>query len=120
LELKALKQPDGSETVCQEELLFGPNSCDIDHAPFGNDSVVSANHSEAVRRAVLFWEFREAPKQLSAMSPKAVDGDWVAYIPPQLCNDSMPWLTRGTKFGICDVDEILLPDGGKALIGRNS
>ena len=69
-------------------------------------------------RAILVWEWWEAPGELRALSPHGGDEDYVALVPEDMSPPS--WMHSGTSFGCCDVSEHQLPDGRWVYIGAHA
>jgi hypothetical protein len=62
------------------------------------------------------WPFHHAPPELQALSDNGGDEDWLALVPPSLKGQWIGWLEVG-RFGVCDVNEYLQPDGSVVCIG---
>lgn len=69
-------------------------------------------------RALLIWEWRDAPGELRALSPHGGDEDYVAVVPEDVGQPS--WLESGSSFGCCDVSEHPLDDGRRVYIGAHA
>lgn len=69
-------------------------------------------------RAILVWEYDDAPGELKALSRHGGDEDWVALVP---VGGTIPsWAESGTRFGCCDVSEHAYWDGRTVLIGAHA
>ena len=71
-------------------------------------------------KSIKIWRFDDAPKKYRDMSRSGGDEDWVAIIPPNYVNEYFGFLQEGTSFGCCTVDEFILNDGSKLLIGSHA
>lgn len=69
-------------------------------------------------RAVLVWEFCDAPGELKAFSRHGGDEDWIALVPVGVAPPA--WAESGTRFGCCDVSEHAYEDGRTVLIGAHA
>ena len=69
-------------------------------------------------RAILVWEWWEAPGELRALSLHGGDEDYVALVPENMNQPS--WMESGTSFGCCSVSEHQLPDGRWVYIGAHA
>lgn len=73
---------------------------------------------EAQGRAILVWDWRDAPGEVRAMSRHGGDEDYIAILPKDM--DSPSWLQSGSWFGCCNVSEHPLEDGRCAYIGAHA
>ena len=71
-------------------------------------------------KPIRMWRFDDAPKKYQDMSRNGGDEDWIAIIPPNYVNEYLGFLDEGTSFGCCGVDEFILVDGSKLLIGSHA
>lgn len=91
-----------------------------------NDQTSSPPPEYAVlqSRRVVVYRFQDAPDELRALSQNGGDEDWLALIPPSLCNIHIPWLEEGTPFGYCCVDSYPHPSpffrGWRVVIGSHA
>jgi len=69
---------------------------------------------------IKLWLWKDAPEWLRRMSDNGGDEDYVVMIPPELTDEWLPFFQEGTSFGCCCVQEIMLQDGSKVLIGCHS
>lgn len=69
-------------------------------------------------RAMLVWQFDDAPERFRALSPHGGDEDWVALIPPDY--DCVPWAENGTAFGCCRVSVHDVGHGWTVRIGAHA
>ena len=66
---------------------------------------------------IKIYRFEDAPEELKMLSTNGGDEDWIAVIPPSLQDENIPWLEEGTSFGYSCVEEHMLENGDKVLIG---
>jgi len=71
-------------------------------------------------KSIRIWRFDDAPKEYRDMSRNGGDEDWVAVVPSNYVNEYLGFLAEGTSFGCCAVDEFMLDDGSKLLIGSHA
>jgi len=69
---------------------------------------------------VKLWLWKHAPQSLKELSENGGDEDYVVLIPPRLVDAWFPFFEEGTSFGCCHVQEHILEDGSKVLIGCHS
>ncbi len=73
---------------------------------------------EAQGRAILVWEWWDAPGELRALSPHGGDEDYVALLPKDMSAPS--WMHEGSNFGCCSVSEHTYEDGRTVHIGAHA
>jgi hypothetical protein len=73
---------------------------------------------EAQGRAILVWEWSDAPGELRARSPHGGDEDYVGLLPKDM--DLPSWMDTGSAFGCCSVSEHPLEDGRRVFIGAHA
>ena len=69
---------------------------------------------------ILVWRFHQAPEEIKDLANQGGDEDWIALVPPDMAEAWLPWAETGSPFGVCEVAEIKLADGGKILVGTHS
>lgn len=67
---------------------------------------------------IYVWRFCDAPTEYKSLSPHGGDEDWVALVPPGMMTPS--WMESGTRFGVCDIEEINMEDGSTLVIGAHA
>ena len=73
---------------------------------------------EKQEKAILVWEWWDAPGELQALSDHGGDEDWVALVPKSVGIPS--WAHEGSSFGCCSVSEHEYEDGRLVLIGAHA
>lgn len=70
---------------------------------------------------ILVYVFHDAPQELQDLSTNGGDEDWLAVVPAAIVAQD-PWMRwlECPAFGVCNVDEFMLPDGRKVVIGCHS
>ena len=71
-------------------------------------------------KTIRVWRFADAPQTLQLLSNHGGDEDWVAWVPPEYAQDSIPWLESGSEFGPCRTSEHDLPDGSTVYTGAHA
>ncbi len=66
---------------------------------------------------IKIYKFNDAPEELKKLSTNGGDEDWIAIIPPNLQDEYIPWFEEGSSFGCFKVEEYMLGNGDKVLIG---
>lgn len=66
---------------------------------------------------IKIYKFNDAPEELKKLSTNGGDEDWIAIIPPSLQDEYIPWFEEGNSFGCFKVEEYMLGNGDKVLIG---
>jgi hypothetical protein len=61
--------------------------------------------SDLAAAPIHVWRFGDAPKHLRDLSTNGGDEDWLAEVAPEVAGMSSLWMTSGSAFGFCDVDE---------------
>lgn len=69
-------------------------------------------------KAMLIWEFYDAPGELRSLSNHGGDEDWLALLPEGMTQPS--WMESGGSFGCCSVSEHPLADGRTVYIGAHA
>ena len=73
---------------------------------------------EAQGRAILVWEWWDAPGELRALSPHGGDEDYIALLPKDM--EPPSWMHEGSPFGCCSVSEHVYEDGRWVYIGAHA
>jgi hypothetical protein len=71
-------------------------------------------------KAILVWEFYDAPEEYRSLSPHGGGEDWLAVVPKHYEGYRPVWLASGSSFGCCDVSEHILADGRRVYIGAHA
>lgn len=66
---------------------------------------------------IKIYKFNDAPEELKKLSTNGGDEDWIAIIPPSLQDKYIPWFEEGSSFGCFKVEEYMLGNRDKVLIG---
>jgi len=66
---------------------------------------------------IKIYKFNDDPEELKKLSINGGDEDWIAIIPPSLRDEYISWFEEGTSFGYSHVEEHMLENGNKVLIG---
>lgn len=74
---------------------------------------------QQARQPIRIWDFRDAPKDLKALSDNGGDEDWLALVPPCYRDRDPLWLSS-EQFGCSGVQVIERPNGFKVYIGSHS
>jgi hypothetical protein len=71
-----------------------------------------------IHKAIIVWEFHNAPEEYRRLSGHGGDEDWLAFVPDSLKDAYIGWLDYG-PFGCCDVSTHPV-DGGVVKIGAHA
>ncbi len=66
-------------------------------------------------RAIIVWEFHNAPDELKALSRNGGDEDWIVVVPPGINDAYVPWIAATDTCN--EPDRFELPDGSVVFIG---
>jgi len=72
-------------------------------------------------KAIIIWQFEDAPEEYQSLSRNGGDEDWVAFVPKRLLKEIMipAFLEEGSSFGCFKVERHEVEDG-IILIGCHS
>lgn len=72
-------------------------------------------------KAIVIWQFEDAPKQYQSLSQNGGDEDWIAFLPESFLRERMvpAFLEEGSSFGCYKVEKHKVK-GGIILIGCHS
>lgn len=73
-----------------------------------------------MKNAIIVWKFDDAPEDLRNLSRNGGDEDWLAVVPAHMANEWIGWLEDPTPFGVCCIQEEILADGRKVVIGSHA
>jgi hypothetical protein len=71
-----------------------------------------------IHKAIIVWEFHNAPEEYQRLSGHGGDEDWLAFVPDSLKDAYIGWIDGG-NFGCCDVSTHPV-DGGVVKIGAHA
>ena len=68
------------------------------------NSIATALLTHPMPRAIIVWDFEDAPPELKALSTHGGDEDWLALVPMQMADRYIGWMTE-PAFGCCSVED---------------